>query len=113
MEGKLDDSAMVEEEQNQADGVWNPVLSDEIAEAEALDEFEAVSLGAELCESYEPFAPCAEDEEKLNECRSYTLQRIPPSLQRELDTFKDFRIKRLVQIIIGPNLIPLKYILFH
>jgi hypothetical protein len=84
-----------EEAQNQADGVWDPVLSEEIAEAESWDEHEIIGLGEELCESFEPFAPCAEDEEKLNACRSYTLQRIPPSLQRELDTFKDFRIKRL------------------
>ena len=47
--------------QNDADGVEDLLLPDLIAEAEeALDEYECVSFGMELCESFELYSPIEE-----------------------------------------------------
>ena len=49
-----------EEAANRARHEEDLLLPELIEEAEGLDEFEAISLGAELCESFEAFAPVAE-----------------------------------------------------
>ena len=64
------------------------LLADEIKEMECWDEMDCVALNFELCESFEPFSPVEQDEERT---KSYSLSPIPASLQRELDAFKDYR----------------------
>ena len=49
-----------EEAANRARHEEDMLLPELIEEAGSLDEFEAISLGAELCESFEAFAPVAE-----------------------------------------------------
>ena len=83
-----------EEAAHANNGEVDLLLADQIAEAEAeaWDEFEICPLQAELCESFEPFELVEADEEIG---RSYTLSPVPREVQKEIDSFRDFRLKKL------------------